>query len=108
MKRAITVVVLVMMTAASAWAVEGSAVFNQKCKPCHSIAGAGGPMAKLGGPLDEVGKTHDEAWLRAYLANPKSKVPNSKMPKVTLSDEEMNGIVTYLLTMKGAPAPASK
>ena len=45
------------------WAADGSAVYDKKCKTCHSIGGVGGAMAKMGGPLDGVGAKRDEAWL---------------------------------------------
>jgi len=47
------------------WAADGAAVYEKKCKTCHSIAGAGGPMAKMGGPLDGVGAAHDTRWTAA-------------------------------------------
>ena len=84
---------------------EAPEVFNNKCKTCHSVAGVAGPMAKLGGPLDGVGAKHDEAWLKAYIENPKSKMPESKMPTLKLSADELNAVVSYLSTLK---TPAAK
>ena len=84
----------------AAWAADGAAIYEKKCKSCHSIAGAGGPMAKIGGPLDGVGAKRDEAWLRAYLKDPKSKIDGAKMPKLTLTDEEVDALVTYMLLLK--------
>ena len=77
-------------------AVAGKAVFNQ-CKACHQV----GPEAKNGvGPIlngivgrkagegagynysdanKNSGLTWDEATLRAYLTDPKAKVPGTKM-----------------------------
>ena len=45
-------------------------------------------------------KQVDEAWLKAYIKDPKSKVDNAKMPKLPLSDDEINAVVTYLGTLK--------
>ena len=87
------------------WAADAPAVYDKKCKACHSVGGVGGPMAKMGGALDDAGSKHDEAWLRDFLKDPKSKVPTSKMPKVGLSDEELNQVVAYLLSLK---QPAAK
>lgn len=101
MIRTITAFTAIAVLAGTVWAADGSAVYEKKCKACHSIAGVGGPMAKqLGGPLDGVGAKRDEAWLKEYLKDPKSKMPNAKMPKVSLSDEEFNAVVAYLLTLK--------
>ncbi len=67
---------------------------------CHSIKGVGGKMAKTGGPLDGVGSKRDEAWLRAYFAEPKSKIPNAKMPKISLSKEDWDAVIQYMLSLK--------
>ena len=88
------------LSATSAWSAEAPAIYDKKCKTCHSIGGVGGPMAKLGGPVDGVGAKRDEAWLREYLKDPKSKMPGAKMPKVTLSAEDTDAVVAYLLSLK--------
>jgi len=91
-----------LLTCASAvWAADGQQIFEQKCKTCHSIGGVGGPMAKLGGPLDDVGAKRDQAWLEAYFKDPKSKIPDSKMPKMNLSDADWAAVTQYMLTLKG-------
>jgi len=102
MHRVLTALVLVVACAGIARAGDGTAVYEKKCKVCHSIGGVGGPMAKTGGALDDVGSKRDEAWLREYFKDPKSKIPNAKMPKLSLTDEESNSIVGYMLTLKGA------
>lgn len=102
MKRVLVGLGVITLLGGTAWSAEAPEIFNKKCKACHSIAGAGGPMAKAGGPLDDVGGKHDEAWLHAYLKDPKSKVGKAKMPKISLSDAEMDQLVAYLMTLKGA------
>ena len=100
MRRTLAALTVVVLCAGLAVAADAPDVYTKKCKACHSIAGVGGPMAKTGGALDGVGSKRDEAWLRAYLKDPKSKNAQSKMPKLTLSDEEWNAIVAYMLTLK--------
>ena len=100
MQRLVMGIGMLMVFVGTAWSADAPAVYDKKCKSCHSIGGAGGPMAKVGGPLDGVGAKRDEAWLRAYLSDPKSKIPNAKMPKMTLSDEEMNAVIQYILSLK--------
>ena len=92
--------VILLMLSGTVWAADGAAVYEKKCKMCHSIAGAGGPMAKMGGPLDGVASSHDEAWLRGYITDPKSKKADSKMPKVSLPDDDLNAVVSYLQSVK--------
>lgn len=100
MVRIVTALAALAVLAGTGWAADGAAIYEKKCKSCHSIGGVGGPMAKTGGALDDVGSKRDEAWLRDYLKDPKSKMPNAKMPKFSLSDEDFNAVVGYLLTLK--------
>ncbi|HLK10630.1 MAG TPA: c-type cytochrome [Candidatus Binatia bacterium] len=103
--RTVTAALLVaaMPLGAAAVSDETKALYEKDCKACHSIAGEGGKMAKLGGALDDVGVKRDADWLRAYLKDPKSKMPDAKMPKVKLTDQELEDMVAYLLTLKTAP-----
>ncbi|MBI4518507.1 MAG: cytochrome c [Deltaproteobacteria bacterium] len=98
--RALTLAAALVIPAAAAWAVDGTALYEKKCKTCHSIGGVAGPMAKTGGALDGVGAKRDATWLREYFKDPKSKIPESKFPKLTLSDEEWEALVAYMLTLK--------
>ena len=99
-------------------AVAGKAVFNQ-CKACHQV----GPEAKNGvGPVlngivgrkaGEVagynysdanknsGLTWDEATLRAYLPDPKAKVPGTKMifPGIK-REKQLDDLMAYLVGIK--------
>ncbi len=89
--------------AGGAWAAaeDGRKVFeNKKCISCHSLGSEKGAMAKLGGPLDGIGAKRDRAWLKGYVADPKSQIPNAKMPKQNLSDKELDELVQYLVTIK--------
>jgi cytochrome c2 len=93
--------ILVGARAASAGAAEGKTVFQQKkCILCHSLGSEKGPMAKLGGPLDGIGAKRDAAWLKAYLTDPKSKIPDAKMPKKAYTPQELEGLVDYMLSLK--------
>jgi mono/diheme cytochrome c family protein len=84
-----------------AGAEDGKKAFEaKKCITCHSLGSEKGTMAKLGGPLDGVGAKRDAAWLKAYLVDPKSKVPNSKMPKQNLTEKEIDDLTQYMLSLK--------
>ena len=99
-------------------AVAGKAVFNQ-CKACHQV----GPEAKNGvGPVlngivgrkagegaaynysdanKNSGLTWDEATLRAYLTDPKAKVPGTKMifPGIK-REKQLDDLMAYLAGIK--------
>jgi nitric oxide reductase subunit C len=92
--------VLLMTSTAPVWAVDVQQVYAKKCELCHSINGEGGKKKDFGGPLDGIGSKRDEAWLRAYIADPKSKIDGAKMPKMKLTEEEMDAIVKFLLSLK--------
>jgi cytochrome c2 len=84
-----------------AGAEDGKKVFEaKKCISCHTLGSEKGPMAKLGGPLDGVGAKRDAAWLKGYLTDPKSKIPNSKMPKQNLTEKEIDDLTQYMLGLK--------
>ena len=80
----------------------GAAVYKaSRCSMCHQIGGAGG---KMGGVLDGVGSKRDADSLRKIIKDPKSVDPKSRMKAYpSLSDKEMDDLVTYLLSLKGAP-----
>jgi nitric oxide reductase subunit C len=98
----VTVGIFLAATAgvALAGADEGKALYEQKCKVCHSIAGQGGKMADKGGSLDGVGTKRDAAWLTKYLTDPKSAMPDAKMPKMKMTESELADHVAYMQTLK--------
>ncbi len=99
MKR-VVIAMVVLGFGVSVAVADDAAIYEKKCKVCHSLAGVAGAKADKGGPLDGVGSKRDEAWLRAYFADPKSKIDGAKMPKINLSAEEWDAMVRYMLTLK--------
>jgi nitric oxide reductase subunit C len=53
-----------------------------------------------GRPLDGVGTKRDAAWLEKYFREPKSAIPDAKMPKLKYTDEELKTLVDYMLSLK--------
>lgn len=98
--RRVFLAALVVGSSVSVAVADDAALYEKKCKVCHSIAGVAGAKADKGGPLDGVGSKHDEAWLRAYFADPKSKIEGAKMPKMNLNSEEWDAMVRYMLSLK--------
>jgi mono/diheme cytochrome c family protein len=80
---------------------EGKQVFaDKKCIMCHSLGDQKGAAAQLGGALDNVGGKHDAAWLKGYLPDPKSQMPDAKMPKQKLTEKELDDLVAYMLSLQ--------
>ncbi|MGB7292267.1 MAG: cytochrome c [Thermodesulfobacteriota bacterium] len=71
----------------------------KKCGLCHTVDGSGG---KKGGDLSDVGDKRDAEWLTKYMKDPKSLLPEAKMPAFKGSDEELQDLVAYLLSLKKA------
>lgn len=91
---------LIAPTVARADATQGKAIYAKlRCSMCHKVDGAGG---KKGPDLTDVGMKRDAAWLRKYLLSPKSVDPKATMPPVKASQEDMDHLVDYLLTLKGS------
>jgi len=82
----------------------GKVVYTeQKCKLCHSIGGEGNAK----GPLDGVGSKLSAADIKQWLVSPKEmseKAKATRKPPMksysTLSAEDQDALVAYLLTLK--------
>lgn len=68
-------------------------VFNQMCVACHSLRGQGG---QVGPALDGVGSRLERQFLEKWLRDPMSVKPDSKMPKLPLSDDEITELAAFL------------
>jgi cytochrome c2 len=97
---AVGLAMMVTIGLVPARAADAPESYDKKCKLCHSIKGEGGKQAEKGGPLDGVGSKRDAAWLEAYLRDPKSKIPDAKMPKLKYDDAELKAFVDYMLSLK--------
>jgi mono/diheme cytochrome c family protein len=91
--------------AQNAKAEQGAALFSsQKCTMCHSVAGKGNPK----GTLDGVGSKRKADEIRQWILDPEAMRDKEKatrtpaMKKMKLSDEQVDALVAYLSTLKGA------
>ena len=76
-----------------------------KCKTCHSIGGEGNAK----GSLDDVGSKASAADIKAWIRTPKEmtakakatrKPPMPAYPAAKLSDENLEALTAYLLSLK--------
>lgn len=96
----------VPLRADDAQVARGKEVYaEQKCKLCHSVDGVGNKK----GALDEVGAKLSADDIKAWLVTPDemaAKAGADRKPKMKkfdkLSEEDMNALVAYMLSLKGA------
>jgi ubiquinol-cytochrome c reductase cytochrome b subunit len=68
------------------------------CTACHRIHGEGGA---IGPDLSYVGDTRpDRDWHLRHFRDPKSVSPASIMPKFPLTDQQLNDLTSYMLSLK--------
>ena len=76
----------------------GRTVFHdQGCYGCHTVGGAGTPIAP---DLSRIGTKHDEAYLARWLRDPSLQRPRAHMPKLQLTDPEVQALAAYLGSLR--------
>ena len=78
------------------------AVFDaMACTGCHSIGGKGGAAGVALGapPLDEVYKRKTKDELKVWISDPQKIKPDTKMPKLPLSPEQVTEIAEFLSSL---------
>jgi mono/diheme cytochrome c family protein len=76
--------------------LSGKALFTKySCQGYHSIKGKGG---SVGPALDSIVGSKSEEFFIQKLKNPQFNNPSSPMPKMPLSDEEIEALADYLST----------
>jgi cytochrome c2 len=98
--------------------VEAKALFNSLgCRGCHKVNGVGGddgPDLTLEGERDPgqlnfsgVRGPHTlDNWLREHFQAPSTVVPGSAMPALGLSEEEIDKLTLYMLSLRSAAPEA--
>jgi cytochrome c2 len=82
----------------SAPVVQGRRVFqDQGCYICHTIGKTGW---RFGPDLSHIGATHDQAYFIGWLHDPASHKPSAQMPKLTLTDAEVQDLGAYLSSLR--------
>lgn len=77
--------------------LERPAIFGQMCTACHTLQGAGGTV---GPALDGVGSRFDQEYLKKWISDPVAVKPDSKMPKLPLTEKDIQDLAAYLSQMK--------
>jgi mono/diheme cytochrome c family protein len=77
---------------------QGEAVYTaQGCHGCHTIGKAGTPIAT---DLTRIGTKYSEGYLRSWLADPSRQKPTAHMPRIALTDAEIQALAAYLGSLR--------
>ncbi|MBN8549338.1 MAG: c-type cytochrome [Deltaproteobacteria bacterium] len=72
-------------------------IYNQMCIACHALNGQGGT---IGPALDGVGNRKTKEEIEIWLTDPLKVKPDSKMPKLPLTNEDIKELGAYLSQLK--------
>ena len=82
----------------SSLVARGRTVFrDQGCYGCHTVGAAGTPIAT---DLTRIGAKHDEAYFSGWLRDPSAQRPRAHMPKLQLTDPEVQALAAYLGSLR--------
>ena len=76
-------------------------VFVQICSACHAVGGVGG---QVGPALDGIAGRMSADEITRWLEDPMAVNPESKMPQLPLTPEQISEAVEYLTTLEGEAA----
>jgi mono/diheme cytochrome c family protein len=87
-----------------AMAALGKQLYEVKyqCQACHTIGSSGG---YVGPNLNNAGSWLTPAWIEAWLRNPQALVPDTIEPHRSFTDQEINGLTAYLMTLHAGSKP---
>lgn len=68
-----------------------------QCQACHTIGGAGG---YVGPNLSNAGNWLTSTWVQAWLKNPQALVPGTIEPQRTFTEDEIQALTAYLMTLR--------
>lgn len=73
-------------------------IFSSLCTACHMVGGKGG---NVGPALDDAYTRKNQEEMIAWLKDPQKIKPGTTMPKLPLSDSQINEIASYLQRLGG-------
>jgi mono/diheme cytochrome c family protein len=68
-----------------------------ECQSCHTIGSTGG---YVGPNLNNAGNWLTPAWIEGWLRDPQKLVPGTIEPRRAFTDEEIEALTAYLLTLR--------
>ena len=77
---------------------QGRMVFrDQGCYGCHTAEGMGTP---IGPDLSRIGAKRDQTDLTSWLRDPSTHRPRAHMPKIELTEAEVQALAAYLGSLR--------
>jgi mono/diheme cytochrome c family protein len=73
-----------------------------QCQSCHTIGSTGG---YVGPSLTNAGNWMTPAWIQSWLKDPQALVPGAIEPKRTFTQDEIDELTAYLLSLRQSAAP---
>lgn len=70
---------------------------EQGCYGCHTVAGMGTPIAP---DLSRIGGKYPESYLQRWLRDPSFQKPTAHMPKIALTEAEVQALAAYLASLQ--------
>lgn len=70
---------------------------DQGCYGCHTVGATGTPIAT---DLSRIGARRDQASLARWLRDPSLQRPTAHMPKIQLSESEVQALADYLGSLR--------
>ena len=85
----------------------GKQLFEVKyqCNNCHTIGSSGG---YVGPNLSNAGNWLNAAWIEEWLRDPQALVPGTIEPRRSFTDQEVQALTAYVLTLKQKAQPPAK
>lgn len=74
------------------------------CLGCHRIGDDGG---RIGPPLNALSDRVEREWVAAVVADPAASIPGTLMPHQRLQDQDLQRLVTYLMSLPAEPGDAT-
>ncbi len=76
---------------------DGRKLFFTHCYGCHTLGGAGTPIAP---DLSRVGARLSRDEIERRLRDPRTHEPTARMPKLKLSEAEVQALASYLSELR--------
>ncbi len=75
-----------------------------QCQSCHTIGASGG---YVGPNLSNAGNWLNTAWIEEWLKDPLALVPGTIEPRRSFTDQEVEALTAYILTLKQSSKPGT-